>query len=218
MKYLIANWKMNMDSHSIGTWFDTFNRADASLFENKSIILAPSFPYLEEVRNFIKTPNTFVASQDVDLNDKGAHTGATGIFQVKEFAQFAIVGHSEKNESLETALRKRDLCLQNGITPITCFVNPQDIKTVYKPGSLAAWEDPQNISVNGVYRAKDPAEINKTIEQLSLHIEDTASLVYGGSVSKNNIQDLKRISNINGVLIGNASLDPEHFLYIIENA
>jgi len=218
MQYIIANWKMNMDSQSIIKWFDEFNKADTTLFNDKTIIIAPSFPYLEEVKDLVKTPNTYVAAQDVDLAEKGAHTGSTGIFQLEEFVKYVIVGHSERKESTETTIKKRDLCLKNGVTPITCFVNPQDIETIGITGSLSAWEDPQNISQNGVYRAKNPQEISMTIDKIGEKMHNTETLIYGGSVNKDNIKDLSLIKKINGVLIGNASLDPNHFLYIIENA
>jgi triosephosphate isomerase (TIM) len=218
MQYFIANWKMNMDSQNIKSWLEVFNNANESIFKDKTIIIAPSFPYLEEVSKLIKTPNTFVAAQDVDLFDKGAHTGSTGIFQIKEFCKYVIVGHSERKELLETTIAKRDLCIANNILPIVCFVKPEDIKQVETANNLVAWEDPQNISINGVYRAKDPSEVLNAVEQISNQMVDQSKLIYGGSVNKDNISDLSGITKINGVLVGNASLDPSHFLYIIENA
>ncbi len=218
MEYIIANWKMNMDSQKIKDWFDVFNRADPAIFANKTIVIAPSFPYLEETKEFIKTPNTFLGAQDVDLFEKGAHTGATGVFQIKEFCKYVIVGHSERKETTEITIKKRDLCLENGIIPIVCFIEADQAVKMIAGNSVITWEDPQNISINGVYRAKNPAEIDEIINKINQDIPEQTVLVYGGSVNRDNIGNLAKNSNINGVLIGNASLDPQHFLYIIENA
>ncbi|NMB70015.1 triosephosphate isomerase [candidate division WWE3 bacterium] len=218
MEYIIANWKMNMDSQKIKAWFDVFNKADSAIFTDKTIVIAPSFPYLEETKEFIKTPNTFLGAQDVDLFEKGAHTGATGVFQIKEFCKYIIVGHSERKETAEITLKKRDLCLENQIVPIVCFIEAHEATNMAVGNSIIVWEDPQNISVNGVYRAKNSAEIDETINKIKKNIPEHTLLVYGGSVNRDNIGDLAKNSNINGVLIGNASLDPQHFLYIIENA
>ncbi len=209
---------MNMKADDIEKWFEQFNAANSVALENKVVIICPSFPYLEKAKSLIRTKNTFVGAQDLDVFDKGAHTGSVGIFQLSDFCTYSIVGHSELKESEENTLLKRDKCLSASITPIVCFVDPEKATAVEKDTSLIAWEDPQNISVNGVYRAKDPQEIRQSVQAIKSTINENTQLIYGGSVNKDNISDLANIKEINGVLVGNASLDPTHFLYIIENA
>lgn len=218
MKYIIANWKMNMDSKKIKEWFDIFNKKDTKVFENKIIVIAPSFPYLRETKELVNNANVVLGAQDVDSYDKGAHTGATGTFQIKEYCKYVIVGHSERKEQLETVLHKRDACITDGLYPIVCFTDPTIINTIETTEGLVAWEDPENISQNGVYRAKDPQDIQTYVQRICKSKQTATPLIYGGSVNRDNIKDLAKILEIDGVLVGNASLDPEHFYYIIENA
>ena len=218
MKYIIANWKMNMDRKSILDWFSVFNTKDIEKFEDKTIILAPSFPYLNEVKSLIKHKNVFISSQDVSVYEKGAHTGFIGTFQLNDFCKYCIVGHSERTETPEEVLKKRDRCLEDEITPIVCFAHPDQAKDMEKTGAYIVWEDPQNISTNGVSKAQNVTEINEIIKNIRTIISAQTTLIYGGSVNRDNIKELSQISGLEGVLIGSASLDPDHFFYIIENA
>jgi triosephosphate isomerase (TIM) len=217
MKYIIANWKMNMEQEQIKEWFNTFTPL-YKCTADKTILIAPTELFLEETKNYIKLPNVFVCAQDVDFYDKGAHTGYTGTFQLKEFATYSIVGHSERKEPEEIVLAKRDSCIKNNITPIVCFIPHEKAPTMFTKGALLAWEDPQNISINGIYRAKDPKDVAEGIRNIRQLLPPEAVLLYGGSVNRDNIKDLTKIEGINGYLVGNASLDPVHFLDIINNA
>jgi len=78
-----------------------------------------------------------------------------------------------------------------------------------------AWEDPQNISINGVYRSEDPAKISAIAKEIRKIVPPEAKLIYGGSVNERNVAAISRISELDGVLVGNASLDPEIFATII---
>jgi len=154
-------------------------------------------------------------AQDVSPFERGAFTGENGAFQIKVFSKYAIIGHSERKEPVEVVARKRDLCLMEKITPIVCFVNPSDLLRLYKDGCVMAWEDPQNISVNGVYRLEDPAKISAIAKEIRKIIPAEAKLIYGGSVNERNVAAISRISELDGVLVGNASLDPEIFATIV---
>lgn len=205
---------MNMDLDQVETWLSTFER----LIKNKTfinkIIIAPTSTHLYKSSQFCNAHNVSCASQDVSLHSKGAHTGDVGAFEVKDYCKFSIVGHSEREESQGTVIEKRDLCLEQKITPIVCFVEKEDYLNFYKDGALLAWEDPKNISKDGVYREKDSSAIVETYKYFEQEIPDM-SVIYGGSVNKDNVADLTQISNLGGVLVGNASLNPQHFLDII---
>ena len=212
MKYIIANWKMNMDLASITSWIAGYKKVDT---QNK-VIIAASFLHLPLLSEFAKSAGIELASQDVSTLDKGAHTGEVGAFQIKQFCNYSIVGHSERHEPIDVVLKKRDMCLANKITPIICFVSPEDAVKLYTPGVLLAWEVPNNISVNGQYREKDPAEIETGIKNISDTLPKDIALIYGGSVNRNNVENLTKIAQIGGALPGNASLDPQHFIDIID--
>lgn len=215
MKYIIANWKMNMNLDEVENWMIDFKKIiKEKNFKNK-VVLAPAAPHLYKSSQFCIDKNLECASQNVSPNEKGAHTGGVGAFEVKDYCQYSIVGHSERKEDKKTVLEKRDVCLKYGITPIVCFVKKEEYKEYFKEGALLAWEDPENISKDGVYREKDPQEIYEAYKYFENEAPNTP-IIYGGSVNRDNAADLAGIKNLGGVLIGNASLDPKHFLDIIE--
>ncbi len=211
MKFIIANWKMNMNLTSLTEWLEKFNELSKGEVFKSKVIIAPSFVHIPLVKE--KLHNVAVSAQDIDLEPKGAHTGSVGAEELVDFCTFCIVGHSERHEAQETVLKKRDACLEFGITPITCFVNPTDITKVQKGGTIVAWEDPANISVNGVYKPKDTVDI---VKQFNYFNSLGLSAIYGGSVSRQNAYELANISGLEGVLVGNASLDAQHFFDIVK--
>ena len=221
MKYIIANWKMNLNVKDLRNWATTFNKSISkvekkSQISGKKIVLAPSFPYISIVKDLVDR-KVDIAAQDVSIHENGAYTGFTGAFQIKDFCKIAIVGHSERKEPADLVLKKRDICLKFGITPIVCFGKPKDALKFHKKGALIAWEDPENISKGGKYRASDPTNIAKTIASIK-NIVPESKLIYGGSVNRKNIEELTQINGLAGVLIGNASNDPKHFVDIINKS
>jgi len=204
-----------MTFEDLTKWVAGFAEFKSCLTPEVKVILAPSFVHIPTVFELSQKTNMEVAAQDVSLEERGAHTGEAGAFQLKDFCNYAIVGHSERQESLEVVMKKRDGCLKNGITPIVCFVNPEDLPSLYKEETIIAWEDPQNISKNGVYHVEDPEKIAEIVQEIRKLIPANAVLIYGGSVNENNIKDIAKIQELDGVLVGNASLDPKTFASII---
>ncbi|MBW6441918.1 triose-phosphate isomerase [Patescibacteria group bacterium] len=226
MKYVIANWKMNMDSRDLAKWSGSFSKKykeikkdwrKRKIMEERwpKIVLCPSMIYIPAMCEIAQKVGVQIGSQDVSPFERGAHTGETGSFQIKNFCRYSIVGHSERGEPIEVVERKRDTCFKEGVTPIVCFVNPGDLIRLYKPGAIMAWEDPQNISKDGVYRAEDPEKISAIAKEIRKILPHDAPIVYGGSVNEKNISSISRISELDGALIGNASLDSEIFAAII---
>ena len=212
MKLVIANWKMNMNLPETTGWLEEFTRMQKNDSLAVEVVIAPPFPYLGEV----KSTGLSVGAQDVSALEKGAHTGEVGAFQIKDYCKYCIVGHSERKEDKAAVLKKRNACLKARIIPIVCFVDPADALDYYADGAVLAWEDPANISVGGNYKAKDPQEIDAEATFMKKSLPDNATLVYGGSVNRQNAKELANIVELDGVLVGNASLDPAHFMEIVE--
>jgi len=76
-------------------------------------------------------------------------------------------------------------------------------------------EDPENISQNGVYRSKSLAEVQKLVDEARRFFGDEPKIIYGGSVNEENAQELASIAGLDGVLVGNASLNPVTFADIV---
>lgn len=213
MKYIVANWKMNMSMQDVISWAAGF---DTSVLNKKvSVIVSPSALHIFPVAELLKKVGVDISAQDVSIEQKGAHTGETGAFQLKEMCKYSIVGHSERKETADIVVKKIDACLANEITPIVCFVEPENLKLYKRPGIIYAWEDPANISKNGVYNEKSTKEIVKGVKKIRETLTNEEPLLYGGSVNGQNIADLVNIEKLDGVLVGNASLDPKHFSGII---
>jgi len=226
MKYVIANWKMNMGSKEILEWSGAFSKRYKNIKKDwkkrkiieerwPRVIICPSLIYVPAMCDIAGKMGVSVGTQDVSSFDKGAHTGDIGAFQIKDFCKYAIIGHSERQENIEDVIKKRDLCLRDKITPIICFVNPANLISLYKDGCIIAWENPQNISVGGVYRSEEPEKIEAIAKEIRKIIPTETPLIYGGSVNEKNASQISRIREIDGVLVGNASLDSETFTDII---
>lgn len=210
MKYIIANWKMNLGLEDVNKWLNEFEKKLQQT--RNTIILSPSSIHLPIVSLFAeKHSNIVVAAQDISAKNKGAHTGEIGLFQIKDFCKYCIVGHSELRENTNTVLKKVKMCLENDIIPIVCSVNPLEELIGM---NVIAWEDPKNISKDGVYNEKPVEEIEREIDKLS---EEFETVIYGGSVNEKNSPSLAKIDKLSGVLIGNASLNPQTFWKIISD-
>jgi triosephosphate isomerase (TIM) len=217
MNYFIANWKMNMSIKDIVPWLAEFSKIKLLDSLDRKIIICPSYPHIALLRECNKEMGFEVGAQDLSVFEKGAHTGETGNFQLKELCAYTLVGHSERKEPYDVVLQKINLAKESGITPIVCFVNPDEAKKYNSVGGLLAWEDPNNISVNGVYREKDSKNILNGVKKIKKNTSPSTPLIYGGSVNRENIKLLNEIKEIDGVLVGNASLDPKHFADIINS-
>lgn len=220
-KYIIANWKMNMTVKGVSDWFSILHQTlvtQPNNPHNSNVIVLPGFIHLSLSKNSLQNLsmlNITLGAQDCSLHDKGAHTGEVGLFQISEYCQYCLIGHSEVKDTAENILKKRDLCLANGITPIICFTNIASATNLYKPGSVLALEEPGNISKDGIYRPMSKEDLLKNITTLRGQFSGAVPIVYGGSVNRDNATFLAKVAKVDGALIGNASLDPTHFLDII---
>ena len=215
MNYIVANWKSNIDLEQTTNWLKEFDRLSKPTGFKNTILLAPPFPYLQMVQEYAQlNPNIESCGQDVSIFESGAHTGEVNATELADFCKYCIIGHSERREPQEIVIKKRDACIEAGITPIVCFVHPEQLQTYYIEHALFAWEDPQNISHDGKYQSKDPNQILQEVTKLKTDFSD-AQILYGGSVNIDTAKKLAEIQQISGVLVGHASLDPKHFLDII---
>ncbi|HLA25737.1 MAG TPA: triose-phosphate isomerase [Patescibacteria group bacterium] len=137
MKYLIANWKMNLGikesvelSKKIADEMkSSFAKASADK-ENISIVLCPSFTALAEVSNTIKKSSLKLGAQDIFWVNKGAFTGEISAQELKEAgAEFVIIGHSERRhivgETDEVIAKKMKLAADFNLRPILCVGETQ---------------------------------------------------------------------------------------------
>lgn len=212
-KLVVANWKQNKTLDEAIAWAEEF----VKLWHRKSSpvlpIICPSVPFLLELAGILRPVGIALGVQDVSVFSDGAHTGYVGVNQVGDLVDYAIVGHSERGEDREVVVQKASMCLDAGITPIVCFKSPDQYKII--KGAVYALEDPENISQGGVYRPKELTEVEELIVKARTYFGNESKIIYGGSVNDQNARELALIAELDGVLVGNASLNPSTFCAIV---
>ena len=177
--------------------------------------MAPPFTLLSDAREFISTHNLPIslAGQNVSSFPKGAYTGEINAEQLKEFAEFVIIGHSERlkylhetNNDLENKVRE---ALEVGLRVIQCI---QDENSIIQKGvEIVAYEPPSAI---GSGNPDEPEHIAQVFDKI-LQDNGKYTLLYGGSVNPQTISQFKSITTLSGFLIGGASLDAQSFLSLL---
>lgn len=230
-KLMIANWKSNKNTHEVDEWLMTFHKEyETTVALGKqayTVVLCPPFPFLMQVGEWIKKfhfeSHVLLGIQDISEFSAGSYTGAvSGQNLVDLGVKYAIVGHSErrkyfKESSLDVS-KKVESCLEEFITPIVCvdtieieqqaeFINRKHYKQM-----VVAYEPVQHI---GTGIAQDPAEVLKAMKEVR-DVFPGSSVIYGGSVNSENISQFNTQTEIEGFLVGSASLDASGFVEMLK--
>lgn len=216
MKYLIANWKANKTYGQAQEWINSFLKNDFTGIESRTeIIICPPFPFIVALHEkTVSLPFIKIGSQDISQFGSGAHTGEVTANILGGLIDYAIIGHSERrqnnNETDAVLTEKVSQAVANQIKPIFCVRNASD--PIAGDISLLAYEPVESISTGN----------NKTVEEI-LTIKRQVRLsglpfLYGGSVNSGNAQGYLSHPEIDGLLIGAASLDSAEFYKIVRLA
>lgn len=218
-KLIIANWKMNMTPSMIDTWFQEFSKHLSKFDLSKvTIAVAPSYPHLAQVKSL--AINVEVVAQDVSSFLLGAHTSQVSAAQLKDFCKYALVGHSETQATPDISFTKALNCMKEGIIPVTCIADLSAVSTLpaHMFNSVIALEDISDISHDGVYKDVSIKNVQAKVDFFTKTFgSDFLGLLYGGSVNRQNAGELGKIVGLTGLLVGNASLDVDHFVDIVSN-
>lgn len=227
MKFIVANWKMN---GNISDKNEMIKNLKNITTDNKIILCLP-FTLLNGENSGIT-----IGAQDVSQHENGAYTGDISAQMLKEFdVKYVIVGHSERrtyhNETNEIVHNKAEMAQKNNIVPIICvgenlseYESGQTIKSIEKmlhesvPQSgkyIIAYEPYWAIGTNKTPTDDEISNVMNAIRQI---VGNDIPLLYGGSVKPSNAQQILSIKNVDGVLVGNASLKIDTFLPIITAA
>lgn len=213
MKLIVANLKMNMD---FKTTLEYVNNVD------KSIVVCPSYIYIPY---FLK--NSIVGAQDCFIYDTGSYTGYISPLHLKEMGvQYVIIGHSERRKVEDDLLINKKIiaAINNGLKVILCIgENLEEDKNTKLLKQISL--DLENIPVDNVIIAYEPIwaigtgviptneQIKETVTLIKTTIKEKFNkdikVLYGGSVDIKNIDVLNQIDNVDGFLVGKASIDYE---------
>lgn len=214
---IIANLKSNLTFEEGKAWIEVFlkHKEEIDNLGEKEIIICPPFTLLFSFSSAFLGTSIQIGAQNISPFDEGAYTGEINGKQIKDFAKYVLIGHSERrnnfSENDDMLTKKIKLALKYFLTPIFLVQGidtliPPEVKTVaYEPtfaigsGNPDTPENADNVA----------AGINKDSQYM---------ILYGGSVTVENVNSFTSKQNLNGVLVGGASLDPEEFIKIIKNA
>lgn len=239
MRHLVANWKMNLPSEGIAAYLDRLAaRPDWSTVE---VALAVPAPLLVPVRDRLAGVAR-LGAQNVSEHASGAYTGEVSASMLAEAgAEFVIVGHSERRslfgETDEVVARKLAALLDGPLEPLLCV--GEDLATRESGGTVellerqltavfsAVKDVPERLMVAyepvwaiGTGKNATPAmaaETHRQIREIVGRLSAGATepvILYGGSVKPSNAADLSAMSEIEGFLVGGASLVADDFLAI----
>lgn len=238
---IAGNWKMNTTvSDAVKLVRSMLGGLDKTNGIEK--VICPPFVSLSAVRDLIKGSSVQLGAQNVFYEEKGAFTGEISPLMLVDLCEYVIIGHSERRqyfaETGEFLDKKVKAALQVELKPILCVGEKLEEneagKTeevlarqllassdmLYYLGGLVIAYEP--IWAIGTGRSASGEEANKTIgfiRQVISHkhgnsIADKVRILYGGSVTASNIAEFMKQPEIDGALVGGASLKAEEFLSI----
>jgi triosephosphate isomerase len=217
-KFIVANFKQSGDLETFKKWILEFKEAILKIDLQVNVVICPSFPFLELfyreliLDKSINKGKLFLGAQNISSNSNLENTGEVGVENIKDLINFSIIGHSERKENFDEITKKYQNCINNKVVPIVCFY---ENKRVFELANcMFAYEDPKAISQDGVFKEKSFDEMMEVVNELKDLFTDK-TILYGGSVNKNNIQTIKNLEFFNGVLVGRVSLNPRDFAEII---
>lgn len=218
---IVANWKSNKTISEGLDWITEFAKNFKEKAE-KEIILCPSFTLIHPLRKAIEEKNLQIklGAQDISNLAEGAYTGEVNSRQIKEVADYVIIGHSERrinfNEGENILFEKVKRAIEGSLVPIFCVQNEDT--PLPEEDVILAYEPIDAISTSGPNVSADNSENVKRIAQIFKSKKPNSNFLYGGSVDAENVSNFTHTKGIEGVLVGGKSLSAEELLMIYENA
>jgi triosephosphate isomerase len=239
---IAGNWKMNT---TVKEATDLVNEMGPGLedIDNVVKVICPPFVSLVAVKELIEESSIKLGAQNLYFAEKGAYTGEISPLMLAGICEYVIIGHSERrqyfNEIDEIISKKVRAALKVGLNPILCVGEKleeneagktEEVVTKQLKLSLADVDKPNDLSIAyepiwaiGTGKAATGEMANKTITIIrrnlaNLYNEKIAQktlLLYGGSVTADNIAEIMRQPEIDGALVGGASLKADQFVSIV---
>ena len=232
---IAGNWKMHMTCAEARAFAQRFLPLINDLPGDRTIVLAPPFTALQTLSEALAGSPVALSSQNVHWEGHGAYTGEISPAMLLEHGvRYAIVGHSEPrkyfSESDEQINLRARAAQAAGLVPIVCVGESDEqreggdtervIRRQVEQGLQGL--DPRQLVVAyepiwaiGTGKTCAASEANRVCGLIRTWVGEPSLVVqYGGSVKPDNIDQIMAQSDIDGVLVGGASLDPEGFARI----
>ena len=238
-----ANWKMHKTTAQTAAFFDAFLPAIASLPPEIEIVVAPPFTALSEAMRHVSGTRVRLGAQTMHWELEGAFTGEVSAPMLLELGvSHVILGHSERrmycDETDRSVNRKVHTALAQGLTPIVAVgetgsereAGATDERVVSQTRAAFAGVPAADLArvmmayepiwAIGTGRNCDPEEAERVMGLIRRSLDGLAQtpLLYGGSMNAGNVATYVGKANVNGGLVGGASLDPAGFATLAANA
>ncbi len=211
------------------------------------VVVAPPFPFISEMERLTPSQRITLAAQDVFFERTGAYTGEVSMSMLKSVGVSAVMaGHSERRargEDNEEVYKDTAAILQHAATAIVCVGEQKrdhdghylttvetQVRTALRDVPLnklrrvvIAYEPVWAIGTGKTATAEDAHEMKLFIQKVLTDLYDRKTamkvrILYGGSVKKENAAELLEVGEVDGFLIGGASLKAKEFVHIINTA
>lgn len=241
---IAGNWKMNMLSNDgvalakgVATEVKKLGKAECEF------LVCPPFTLLSQIKKALRGAKVALGAQDVHYNLKGAHTGDISPLMLKDLGcSYTLVGHSERRadhkESDELICNKAKAAIENGLKVVICIGETLEERDAGKTidvctkqilgsvpenatssNTVIAYEPVWAIGTGKTPTANDVQEVHAAIrkviaKKLGKGNANKMRILYGGSVKPSNAKELLALPDVDGALIGGASLKVEDFMGI----
>ena len=247
IKFVAGNWKMNGNLAANRVLLDELVGTVGRIPGVKSAV-CPPYPYLAQVQQVLSGSGIAWGAQDVSQFDSGAYTGeVSGAMLVDFGCRYVIVGHSERRtlfgDTSEIVAEKYAAALKSGLTPILCVGETLREREAGSTEAVVAAQLRAVLERNGVQsfahaviayepvwaigtgKTATPEQaqavhgfIRKSMAAKDVAVAERVQVLYGGSVKAGNAPELFAMPDIDGGLIGGASLDAQEFAKICQAA
>lgn len=235
-KILIANWKMNPTSEKEAKKLVKEYVKEIKVSKGVDVVACPPFQYISTLRNEYSGTKISLGAQDVFYEKAGPYTGEVSVDSLIDLkVSYVIVGHSERRslgEINEDVAKKVKVCIKSGLVPVICIgekerdtdgkylrylekeiidslegISRNDISKLviaYEP----IWAIGKNEPMSGYEMHQMSIYIRKVlVKKYGKNSTNKIRVIYGGSINDSNANDMVKNGNIDGLIIGRASLD-----------
>lgn len=244
--YICGNWKLNLRHSDLANYFKDLNAAISTVSDKVDVGIAPSYTMLSPAREV--AGKVIISSQNINAADSGAFTGEISLNMLKDVGiQSVIIGHSERrqyyNETNASVAEKVAKSLSESFMVIACVGETKEQREAQKTNEIIAAQckaifDATKSNAENLVVAYEPVwaigtgltaspeqaqEVHAYIRSLAAKalgdsFAENLRIQYGGSVKPSNAKELLSQKDIDGALVGGASLKPDDFAAIVNAA